>query len=93
MLAGIGIALGSMTTSFASVECGSAFSPDYDEAKYRDALGNALWQDAGYASDDDDALSGCEGAISTRKTFAFGLLGVGAVSGLMAIAIPATRRD
>ncbi|RSN65402.1 hypothetical protein DMH01_03225 [Amycolatopsis sp. WAC 04182] len=77
-----------------TVSCGSAMKPDTKDAAYQanvDGLRNAMSLDAGYGSLGASSTTGfaqaCDGAISTRRGWAYGLLGVGAVAFVGSIAI------
>ncbi|MFI6302190.1 hypothetical protein ACIBCH_09985 [Amycolatopsis thailandensis] len=82
------------TPGGATVSCGSAMKPDTKAASFQsdvDNLRNAMSLDAGYGSLGASSTSGfaqaCDSAISTRRGWAWGLLGVGAVAFVGSIAI------
>jgi hypothetical protein len=82
------------TSGGATVSCGSAMKPDTKDAAFKagvDELRNAMSLDAGYGSLGASSTTGyaqaCDSAISTRRGWAWGLLGVGAVAFAGSIAI------
>lgn len=60
------------------MDCGSVFAPDTMGAEIFDTLSGS----PGGAADD------CDKTLSGAKVWVFGLLGIGVLAGLLAIAVP-----
>lgn len=82
LIALVGVALG-LVLGLIPVgdNCGSAFAPDYSRAQLADGLGPG-----------DSAVDDCRAAVGDRRPFAYGLLALGALAALLAVAVPASPR-
>jgi hypothetical protein len=94
----VGIAAGSTgvtgKTTETTIKCGSVFSPNSSDASSKtevQALTNDLVGSSDYG-DQADFQAVCDTARSSRKTVVYGGVGLGVLTGAMALAVSATRR-